>query len=342
MTKAHTVLIVGCGNIGGAFDATRPADAPPLSHAGAFTRDLHFQLAACVDPDATRRHDFMARWGVPDGAASVAELEAAEGDFDVISLCSPTALHADHLRAALALRPRLIFCEKPLTPSVAQSEKLVAACRDAGVLLAVNHNRRWDRALQRLRDDLKSGRLGPLRSVVASYNKGVLNNGSHMVDLLHLLLGPLELQATGAAVHDFWPDDPSIPALLRTMDGVPVHLSTTHAGDYALFELTLNLADASLTMEDGGLAWRTRRRIASPHFASYQVLDAGERTPGEYMHTMRRAVDNLHAALLDEAPLASTGDTALQAQRLCELIRHAARATTPAPLPALHPFATTP
>ena len=150
------------------------------------------------------------------------------------------------------------------------------------------------------------------------------------------------VDAVGAAVHDFWPDDPSIPALLRTTAGVPVHLATTHAGDYALFELTLNLADASLTMEDGGLAWRTRRRIASPHFASYQVLDAGERTPGEYMHTMRRAVDNLHAALLDEAPLASTGDTALQAQRLCELIRHAARATTPAPLPALHPFATTP
>ena len=325
MTTAHSVLIVGCGNIAGGFDAGRPADAPPLSHAGAFTRNPHFAIDACVDPDTARRLAFMARWQVPQGAATIAELEGRR--FDVISLCSPTALHGEHLRAALALGPRLIFCEKPLSPSVAESERLVHLCREAGVLLAVNHNRRWDAAVRRLRDELRNGRWGPLRSVVASYNKGVLNNGSHMLDLLHALLGPLELLATGAAVHDFWPDDPSIPALLRCADGTPVHLNTTHAGDYALFELTLHLADASITMEDGGLAWRTRQRIHSPQFAGYRVLDGGERTNGEYLHTMRRAVDNLHASLLDEAPLCSTGDSALLAQRLCELIRHAATET---------------
>jgi hypothetical protein len=84
-------------------------------------------------------------------------------------------------------------------------------------------------------------------------------------------------------------------------------------------------------MEDGGLAWRSPpAHQPSPQFAGYRVLDGGERTNGEYLHTMRRAVDNLHAALLDEAPLCSTGDSALLAQRLCELIRHAATD------PALH------
>jgi len=324
MSPMHRVLVVGCGNIAGGFDAARGADAPPLTHAGAYSRHPRFHVAACVDPDEAQRSAFMARWGVPQGAATVAALAAAPGAFDIVSICSPTALHAGHVDAALALRPRLVFCEKPLTPSVAASAGLVQRCRDAGVLLAVNHNRRFSADVQRLADELKAGRWGELRSVVGTYNKGVLNNGSHLVDLLHRLVGRLELVAAGAPVADHWDDDPTVPALLRTAAGVPVHLTTAHAADYALFELTLVTARATITMEDGGLGWRVRQRIESPHFRGYQMLDGGERTAGDYLQTMRRAVDNLAAALADEAELASTGDTALQAQRLCERLRHAA------------------
>lgn len=325
MPTPHNVLIIGCGNIAGGFDSQRADDhdAPPLTHAGAYARDPRFRLAACVEPDAARRQAFMQRWDVPQG---VARVEDVSGRIDVVSICSPTALHATHLRAALALRPRLVFCEKPLSPSVEESEALVRACRDAGVLLAVAHNRRWDAAVERLAGELASGRWGELRSVVGHYNKGVLNNGSHLVDLLHRLVGPMELLAAGPAVHDHWDDDPSVPALLRSAGGVPVHLSTTHAADYALFELQIFTSRASITMEDGGLAWRVRERVPSAHFAGYHVLDAGSRHDGEVLHSTRRAIENLHAALCDEAVLASSGDSALAAQRLCEMIRRAALA----------------
>ena len=319
----HRVLIIGCGNIAGGFDADRPdADAPPLTHAGAFSRHPGFRIDACVEPDGARRQAFMQRWGVPLGAASVQQLH---GRFDVVSICSPTALHAEHLRAALALQPRLIFCEKPITPSVDESAALVAACRDAGVLLAVAHNRRWDPAVERLAAELDSGRWGRLRSVVGSYNKGVLNNGSHLIDLLQRLLGPLQLLAAGPAVADHGDDDPSVSALLRSEQGVPVHLVTGHAEDYALFELQLVTSRASITMEDGGQAWRVRERVPSAHFAGYHVLDGGRRDNGQVLHATRLAIDNLDAALSGHAALASSGDSALAAQRLCEQIRRAAQ-----------------
>ena len=66
----------------------------------------------------------------------------------------------------------------------------------------------------RLRDELAAGHWGEVRSVSATYNKGVLNNGGHLIDLLHLLLGPLDVVVTGPAAagasHDFvsryfWP-----------------------------------------------------------------------------------------------------------------------------------------
>lgn len=322
----HQVLIVGCGNIAGGFDADRSASLPPLTHAGAFTRHGGFDLKACVEPDTERRAAYMRRWGVAQGFDDMAAVAAAHqpGAFDVISLCSPTAAHSSQIDAALALRPKLIFCEKPVTPTVQQTEALVRRCAEAGVPLAVNHTRRWAPDVQRLADELKAGAWGSVRSAVGTYNKGVLNNGSHLVDLLHLLLGPMTLQFAGAALADHWPDDPTVPALLQTATGVPVHLNTAHAADCAIFELQIITATAIIVMEDGGLQWRVRRVIDSPHFRGYRVLDPGERLAGEYLQATGRAVANLHQHLTNGQALASTGDMALAAQRLCDEIRRQA------------------
>jgi predicted dehydrogenase len=323
-TGRFDVLVVGCGNIAGGFDAQRPAAEPPLTHAGAFSRHPGFQLAACVEPDAERRHGFMARWRVPLGFATLAEAERAGLQPDVVSICSPTACHAGDLDTALRLRPRAVFCEKPVTPSVAETERVVSLCDDAGVLLAVNHTRRWAPDVVRLQQQLQHGDWGELRSMSGVYNKGVLNNGAHLIDLVWFLAGALEMLAAGPAVHDFWPDDPSIGALLRTERGVPVTIGTADARDYALFELQLVTARGVIVMENGGMNWRVRKIVESPHFKGYRVLGPAVDVPGEYPVAMNAAVANLYAALLEGAPLASTGHTALQAQRVCEQIRAAA------------------
>lgn len=321
------VLIVGCGNIAGGFDAARDPGLPPLTHAGAFSQHGGFDLVACVDPDDMRRQAFMRRWAVPSGFSSLDQVASAfePGGFDVVSLCSPTSVHSEQLRATLSLGPRLVFCEKPVTATVSETTELVRLCEEAGIPLAVNHTRRWATDIQRLASQLRAGAWGPIRSAVGTYNKGVLNNGSHMVDLLHLLLGPLVLEQSGAPLADFWSDDPSVPALLRTPQGIPVHLVIAHARDAAVFELQLITEKAVITMEDGGLKWRVRRVVESPVFSGYRVLDSGEWIAGDYMQATSCAVANLHDHLERGVPLASDGQSALAAQRLCEAIRQAAK-----------------
>lgn len=320
------VLIVGCGNIAGGFDAHRAASEPALTHAGAYTRHGGFALAACVEPDEQRRHAFMQRWAVPQGHASLDEVLAAcaPGSFDVVSVCSPTGAHAAQVHAALRLAPRLVFCEKPLAASLHEAQAIVQACDDADVPLAVNHSRRWAPDVQQLADELRAGAWGPVRLATGTYGKGVLNNGSHMVDLLHLLLGPLRLVHAGSPRVDHSAADPTVPALLESADGVPVHLCAAHAGDFALFELQLVTARAVITMEDGGLRWRVRRVTDSPVFSGYRCLDAGTSVDGRYLESMQRAVANLHDHLCSGAALACTGSQALAAQRLCDRIRRAA------------------
>lgn len=317
------VLIVGCGKIAGSFDANRPADELPYTHAGAYRRDGRFTLAACVEPDGDRRKNFMCTWGIPSGFSSIEEAMNPGSGYDVISICSPTASHAHDVGVAIKLRPKLIFCEKPLTGSIRESELIVAQCNEASILLAVNHTRRWDPDISTLESEMRSGLRGRLRSVVGIYNKGILNNGSHMVDLVHRLVGPLEIVKVGQPTEDFVADDPTVPVWFKGPDDVPVHFVCGHAADYGIFELQLIFSHGVLTMEDGGLSWRERRSVDSDTFRGYRALDEGVRRSGKYQRAMLEAVGNLYHAIRDGESLASTGESALAAQRVCEKIERA-------------------
>ena len=325
MTKASlTVLIVGCGNIGGTFDQVRKPDAWPLTHAGAYKRHGAFRITGCADPDHARRKVFQQHWGVSKAFDSCAQAVDSGERWDVVSICSPTANHFADVMSILPSRPRLIFCEKPLAPTTAEAEALVQACAAAEVLLAVNHTRRWAPDVRELGRQIAVGQHGEIRAANARYSKGVLNNGSHLLDLLSFWLGPLELLAAGRAFHDFWSDDPTVPALLGTSCGVSVNLGCAHAADYSLFEVELVTSTAVIAMEDGGLAWRLRLPGISAQFAGYRALDAGRRLKGRYLEAMAAAVHNLYDGIMEDAPLLSTGVTALETQRLCEAIRRSA------------------
>lgn len=315
-----TVLLVGCGNIAGGFDTGRALSSLPRTHAGAYTAHGGYRLAACIEPDEERRLAFMEHWRIPLGYADFDDLASQALAFDVVSICSPTQAHYSDTLRALAFAPQLIFCEKPVCANIELAEELVRRCKTARVQLAVNHNRRWDPDVVRLKSELASGLWGGVRSASGYYNKGALNNGSHMVDLLQDLLGPLTLLHTGTPIPDYISEDPSIPAMLVSASGIPVSLNCGHADDYSLFELELVTERGVLTMEDGGLCWRVRTVGSSPPFPGYRALLSGNAVAGHYLHTMTAAAANIYGALTNGQQLASTGDTALEAQRLCYAI----------------------
>jgi predicted dehydrogenase len=59
-------------------------------------------------------------------------------DVDVVDICSPTHLHYE-MAVKAAAAGKHIICEKPLARTTAQAQKIVAACRKAGVQLLVAH-----------------------------------------------------------------------------------------------------------------------------------------------------------------------------------------------------------
>lgn len=327
MPSPYRVVIVGCGNIGGGFDTDRPPDSWPLSHAGAFTRHEGFQILACVDPDEGRRTAFASRWGIGLHASDIASLSPILRPVDVVSICSPTTLHHDHIMQAIELQPKVIFCEKPLTSDTVSSVAVVDACKAREIALAVNFNRQWDPSMEALIHQFQEGRWGIIRSVVGHYNKGILNNGSHMVDLLFRLVGDLELVTTTCSTLDFWDIDPTTAALFTARGGtVPVYLNPGHARDFAFFELEVVCEKGTVRMRSGGISWEYREAHPSAEFTGYRTINGAHLTAGRYMETMTGAIDDLYNFLAAGVPIRSTGENAVKVQTLCTHIQQAALA----------------
>ncbi len=322
-TKAlYRVLIIGCGNIAGGFDFLRTPKDYPLTHAGAYLKHGGFVLSACLEPNLERLKKFQDRWNINRGVRNFSELNEQNESFDVVSICSPSHLHPEHIELALRLKPKVIFCEKPLTLDEDGGAKQVQLCQAQGVALVVNYNRRWDPVLKRIFQELRVGRWGRIRSVVAHYNKGILNNGSHIIDLLTRLLGRLHPIAVSTSIFDFSSDDPTIAVLMSADDGrIPVYLNPSHAADYSCFELDVQCERGTLCMRDGGLVWYFREVVSSVDFKDYKVLGEFTKVQGGYGETMGFAVDDIYKYITQGIPMAISGKDALDIQCLCLRIR---------------------
>jgi len=319
------VVIIGCGNIAGQYDEGKTTLIDPLTHAGAFKLHPDFTVVGCCDPDQQRLSEFCNHWEISTSYNSVRGLISNHPEVDVVSICSPTYLHTAHLSEVLELKPSVIFCEKPVAPSLVETSGLLQQCEEAGVGLAVNYTRRWDPAITELKKQLSSGQWGKLRSVSGIYNKGILNNGSHLIDLLLYLFNGLNIMAVGRPVYDSIDDDPSVPVLMETDVGVPITINIADARDYALFSMTLITENGVIAMENGGLNWSTRRVIDSAEFPGYRTPGHPLNVEGLYKKAMQRAVDNISRFIRHGDPLASTGITAAQAQKICFRIKHSAQ-----------------
>ena len=137
-----------------------------------------------------------------------------------------------------------------------------------------------------------------------------------------MFIGTVSLDTIGPARFDHWDHDPTVSAIL-TADkfNAPVHLVAGDARLVTQFELVLTYEEGEIAIRDGGMRIETRRVQASETVANYRQLGRPASAPGRYPEAMAGAFANIAEQLETGAPLASTAQTALAAQRLCEQIR---------------------
>ena len=118
------VLLVGAGRAG-------------ANHAAHLT-----QIAGVFDSDAEAARTLAERHGTMAFPSLEAGLEAA----DAVVISTPTFTHCE-LAVAAARAGRHVLCEKPMALDERECEAMIAAAREAGVVLQIGFMRRFQRRI---------------------------------------------------------------------------------------------------------------------------------------------------------------------------------------------------
>jgi predicted dehydrogenase len=164
--------------------------------ASVFARDLALlpdeaTLVAVGSRTLSKAEEFAAEYGLQRSYGSYAEL-VADPDVDVVYVAST---HNDHFPSAkLCLEAgKSVLVEKPLTVNDAEAEELIALARDRGLFLMEAVWTRTNPLIRKAVEVVRSGELGPVKHVSASF--GFTFDG----DESHRLLDP---DQAGGAILD--------------------------------------------------------------------------------------------------------------------------------------------
>ncbi|MCC7261977.1 MAG: Gfo/Idh/MocA family oxidoreductase [Candidatus Latescibacteria bacterium] len=189
----YRAVIVGLTGIGGArptADRSQPVFHPnPPSHAAAYHHHPRTALTAVCDLRPEALEDFRQRWQDvwPDlRYYTDYDRMLAEQQPDLVSIATSDHAHADLCVAATQCGARAILCEKPIATTLADADRMIAAAAQRGVLLSIEHTRRWEPIFLQARQLVRSGELGAVRTMTAelfSPRAMLFRNGTHLIDL---------------------------------------------------------------------------------------------------------------------------------------------------------------
>ncbi len=177
----HTLraAVIACGGISHA-------------HAYGYRANPEIELVACADIRREALDGFGEAFSVPPDKRYLDYNEMLEAERpDIVSVCSHHHLHASMTIDAAARKPKAIFCEKPIALSLGEADAMIAACRKAGTLLMVGHQRRFSPQYVSAYNALRAGAIGELRRIEGRGHPGssLTVDGTHTVDLMRWYAG---------------------------------------------------------------------------------------------------------------------------------------------------------
>jgi predicted dehydrogenase len=243
---------------------------------------------------------------------------------DVVSVCTWSDTHLAVVRDAVTAGVKAIFCEKPMADCAAAAVEMVEVCDSAGVILLVDHKRRFSRFHRDVAGFIRAGRLGDIQHAAAYYVSGVANTGSHLFDLLRLYFGEaIWVEARQSHRASPLPGDPNLDATLWFTPGFPVTLRACDTASFYILEIEILGTTGRLRVKTGtydAVEWE--EAVASAFAAEYRDLAVAEPPfrPERRPELLVAGISNLVACLDGRAEPLCTGIDGLRAIEIIEAL----------------------
>jgi predicted dehydrogenase len=152
--------------------------------------------------------------------------------LDVVVVATLGLHHREPVVDAAAAGVRGVYVEKPMATSLADCDAMIAACREAGTVLTVGHQRRWSRSYAAARDAIRAGAIGrPINGSAAWSSARIGSVGTHYLDMLNMVVDDQVAWVSGrldptSRPQPRWPDilDPGAMGIIAYRNGLRVAL----------------------------------------------------------------------------------------------------------------------
>lgn len=322
--KLKTALI-GFGKIsaGYASDVQMSKVFEYSTHVQVLKRHPDFALELVVDPSEEALKEAENRWAVPSTAKNVHDCDNLH-TIDMLVLATPPEYRGDLISAFPNLKAVLV--EKPLATDFNKANQFVLELKQRNLPCQVNLMRRADKltrslALGRLKDE-----IGEPQTVSVIYGNGLVNNGTHMLDLVRLLFGEIEyvqcMNIEDAFFEGPLADDVNVSFYLRLRSGLlasfqPLRFSNFRENGLVIWgsKGRLEYLHGGLTILKSGLAPnRLLQNEMELAFDQCQIINS---TLGTAIYEI---YSNLAMALRGECELYSPVQSALETAKVVDAV----------------------
>jgi myo-inositol 2-dehydrogenase/D-chiro-inositol 1-dehydrogenase len=147
--KTLNIGIIGAGRIGKIHTDNLATHVPQA------------EIAAIVDRDLKAAQQMASKYHVTSAYSDYQKI-LDDPKIDAVAIFTSTDTHADLIIAA-ARAGKHIFCEKPIDLTLDKVDKAIDAVKKAGIKCQIGFNQRFDPGIKRLKDLIKSGKIGELQ-----------------------------------------------------------------------------------------------------------------------------------------------------------------------------------
>lgn len=312
----YSAAIIGTGRIGYYLQKDRKREQP-ASHSAALKNNKRINLIAACDKDEKKLYHWQKDYPFTHIYKDNQELMKKENP-DIVVISVEEKAHLPVIEDVIPYKPKLIILEKPVAPNLSDAIRIKELAKEHQVPIQINHERRFSKDYLLLKELLKSGEMGQIQSIQATFSSGLkvwhenaledgkaslLHDGTHLIDILHYLF---HCRLSNPIIDQILLNDGELKSLYCHYlgeNGV-IYLEINGAKNFFGFDLQINTANAKIIIGNGYLDVFTRKK--SPFYQGFYSLIRDK----YYVRPRKTAyfsamIDNCISYLDGESPLIS-------------------------------------
>ena len=230
--------VIGCGRVGCGFDDT-PLRNIIRTHAMSYVKNKRTKLISFCDIDQNKLKKYGKKFSIKNLYTENDKMMENE-KLDCISICTLANTHLKIVKTAIKNNVKGIIIEKPISDTLNNAKKIIQLCERNNIILAVNHQRRFDPFYHRVALLIKNSELGKIQHVNVLYGGGIANTGSHIFDILRLFFGEavsvFAKLSNNKSTNKF---DPNVDSTIEFKNKIHCSLHALDSQNYGIAEMDI-------------------------------------------------------------------------------------------------------